>query len=123
MITLNLSDLIALGAMLVGILGIIATTVISIAKYKAEVNKSYFNKVIDCAYKEWEWKSKEFIDGGLGNKSGKLYPFNFYLYFYHRFFRMLNKKKLKDNDIKEFFKDYQAVHSAMEKYSSKKKEK
>ncbi len=41
--------------MLIRVLGIIATAIISIAKYRAEIKRDYFEKIVDCAIKEWGW--------------------------------------------------------------------
>lgn len=117
--SLSTEAFIALGAMIVGVLGIVATTIISIAKYNAEIKKSYYEKIIDCAYKEWEWKAKEVANPEANINSKVILPFNIYLYFYHCFFKLINKKKLNEERIKKFFENYHKIEDALKEYGKR----
>lgn len=113
-INLDTDKLISLSAILLGVLGIIATIIISYFKYMAEIKKSYFEKIIDCAYKEWEWKTKYITEI---KEKGTIYPFNHYLYFYHKFYKLMNKNHLNTKHIKKFYESFHEIENAMEKYS------
>lgn len=96
-------------------MGIIATAIISIAKYRAEIKRAYLEKIVDCAFKEWEWKNTQVIDGNF--KKGIIIPFNYWLIFYDRFYKLLGKRVVTDKDINKFYKNYNIIKAALDEHA------
>lgn len=102
--------------MLIGVLGIIATIVISLAKYKAEIKRAYLEKILDCAYKEWEWGNTQVAKNNL--KKIKVIPFNYWLIYYDRLYKLLCKRVVTDKDINKFYENYNVIKAALDNHAN-----
>lgn len=105
------------GALLVAFITVVGNLVITWLTRKYEYKKALMNIVYDTAYKEWEARVK--LVREIADKTGRhaeLYPFNDSLLYYSKFMKLIEKKNVKESDIRNFFEEETKVRRLFNKY-------